>query len=376
MFKRWRPQGLIEKYKTQKWRKNMKNKRLMTILGLLAVLAIGGIVYSSLSGKTNVSKTGDDSQTVKVGVLQYVSHPSLDLIYKGIQDGLAEEGYKGDKIKIDFMNAEGDQSKVSTMSKQLVSNDNDVLIGIATPSAQGLAAATKDKPIVMGAITDPVGANLVKNLDKPGGNITGVSDRNPAKQQLDLIKKLTPDVKTIGALYSSSEDNSKAQVEEFKKLAEEAGYKVEEYSVPSTNEIASTMNVMTGKVDAIWIPIDNTIASAFATVVSSNKEAKKPIYPSATAMVEEGGLASVVVDQYDLGVATGKMAAKVLKGAKPADTAVDIFDTGKSVINTKNAKELGITVPEDVLKEAGQVIKQKEGSLLLDRLLFLDSLFL
>ena len=328
----------------------MKNKRLMTILGILAVLVIGGMAYSSFSSKSNSSNTGDESKTVKVGVLQYVSHPSLDLIYKGIQDGLAEEGYKGDKIKIDFMNAEGDQSKVSTMSKQLVSNDNDVLIGIATPSAQGLAAATKDKPIVMGAITDPVGANLVKNLEKPGGNITGVSDHNPAKQQLELIKKLTPNVKTIGALYSSSEDNSKAQVEE-------AGYKVEEYSVPSTNEIASTMNVMTGKVDAIWIPIDNTIASAFATVVSSNKEAKKSIYPSATAMVEEGGLASVVVDQYDLGVATGKMAAKVLKGAKPADTAVDIFDKGKSVINTKNAKELGITIPEDVLKEAGQVIK-------------------
>ena len=123
------------------------------------------------------------------------------------------------------------------MSKQLVANDNDVLIGIATPSAQGLAAATKDKPIVMGAVTDPVGANLVKNLDKPGSNITGVSDHNPAKQQLELIKKLTPDVKTIGVLYSSSEDNSKTQVEEFKKLAEEAGYTVEEYSVPSTNEI-------------------------------------------------------------------------------------------------------------------------------------------
>ena len=255
------------------------------------------------------------------------------------------------------MNAEGDQSKVATMSKQLVSNDNDVLIGIATPSAQGLAAATKDKPIVMGAITDPVGANLVKNLEKPGGNITGVSDHNPAKQQLELIKKLTPNVKTIGALYSSSEDNSKTQVEEFKKLAEEAGYKVEEYSVPSTNEIASTMNVMTGKVDAIWIPIDNTIASAFATVVSSNKDAKKPIYPSATAMVEEGGLASVVVDQHDLGVATGKMAAKILKGAKPEETPVEIFNKGKSVINKKNAKELGITVPEDALKEAGQVIE-------------------
>lgn len=334
----------------------MKNKRLLAVLAVLAVLVGGSLIYSSPNkdGKANPTT---DKKTVKVGVLQYVSHPSLDLIYKGIQEGLAEEGYKADDIEIDFMNAEGDQSKVATMSKQLVSNDNDVLIGIATPSAQGLAAATKDKPIVMGAITDPVGANLVKNLEKPGGNITGVSDHNPAKQQLELIKKLTPNVKTIGALYSSSEDNSKTQVEEFKKLAEEAGYKVEEYSVPSTNEIASTMNVMTGKVDAIWIPIDNTIASAFATVVSSNKDAKKPIYPSATAMVEEGGLASVVVDQHDLGVATGKMAAKILKGAKPEETPVEIFNQGKSVINKKNAKELGITLPDDVLKEAGQVIE-------------------
>ena len=334
----------------------MKNKRLLAVLAVLVVLVGGSLIYSSLN-KGGGSKSTTDKKTVKVGVLQYVSHPSLDLIYKGIKDGLAEEGYKADDIKIDFMNAEGDQSKVATMSKQLVSNDNDVLIGIATPSAQGLASATKNKPVVMGAITDPVGANLVKNLEKPGGNITGVSDRNPAKQQLELIKKLTPNVKTIGALYSSSEDNSKSQVEEFKKLAEEAGYKVEEYSVPSTNEIASTMNVMTGKVDAIWIPIDNTIASAFATVVSSNKDAKKPIYPSATAMVEEGGLASVVVDQHDLGVATGKMAAKILKGAKPEETPVEIFNKGKSVINKKNAKELGITVPEDALKEAGQVIE-------------------
>ena len=334
----------------------MKNKRLLAVLAVLVVLVGGSLIYSSLN-KGGGSKSTTDKKTVKVGVLQYVSHPSLDLIYKGIKDGLAEEGYKADDIKIDFMNAEGDQSKVATMSKQLVSNDNDVLIGIATPSAQGLASATKNKPVVMGAITDPVGANLVKNLEKPGGNITGVSDRNPAKQQLELIKKLTPNVKTIGALYSSSEDNSKSQVEEFKKLAEEAGYKVEEYSVPSTNEITSTMNVMTGKVDAIWIPIDNTIASAFATVVSSNKDAKKPIYPSATAMVEEGGLASVVVDQHDLGVATGKMAAKILKGAKPEETPVEIFNQGKSVINKKNAKELGITVPEDALKEAGQVIE-------------------
>ena len=331
----------------------MKNKRLIGIIAALAVLVAGSLIYSSM----NKPEAKNEKKVAKVGVLQFVSHPSLDLIYKGIQDGLAEEGYKDGQIKIDFMNSEGDQSKVATMSKQLVANGNDLVVGIATPAAQGLASATKDLPVIMAAITDPIGANLVKDLKKPGGNITGVSDHNPAQQQVELIKALTPNVKTIGALYSSSEDNSKTQVEEFKAYAEKAGLTVETFAVPSTNEIASTVNVMTSKVDAIWVPIDNTIASAFSTVVLSNQSAKKPIYPSATAMVEAGGLASVVVDQHDLGVATGKMIAQVLKGAKPADTPVNVFSTGKSVINKKLAQELGITIPESVLKEAGQVIE-------------------
>ncbi len=331
----------------------MKNKRLIGIIAVLAVLVAGSLIYSSM----NKPEAKNEKKVAKVGVLQFVSHPSLDLIYKGIQDGLAEEGYKDDQVKIDFMNSEGDQSKVATMSKQLVANGNDLVVGIATPAAQGLASATKDLPVIMAAITDPIGANLVKDLKKPGGNITGVSDHNPAQQQVELIKALTPNVKTIGALYSSSEDNSKTQVEEFKAFAEKAGLTVETFAVPSTNEIASTVNVMTSKVDAIWIPIDNTIASAFSTVVSSNQSAKKPIYPSATAMVEAGGLASVVVDQHDLGVATGKMIAQVLKGAKTAETPVNVFSTGKSVINKKLAQELGITIPESVLKEAGQVIE-------------------
>ena len=331
----------------------MKNKRLIGIIAALAVLVAGSLIYSSM----NKPEAKNEKKVAKVGVLQFVSHPSLDLIYKGIQDGLAEEGYKDDQLKIDFMNSEGDQSKVATMSKQLVANGNDLVVGIATPAAQGLASATKDLPVIMAAITDPIGANLVKDLKKPGGNITGVSDHNPAQQQVELIKALTPNVKTIGALYSSSEDNSKTQVEEFKAYAEKAGLTVETFAVPSTNEIASTVNVMTSKVDAIWVPIDNTIASAFSTVVSSNQSAKKPIYPSATAMVEAGGLASVVVDQHDLGVATGKMIAQVLKGAKTADTPVNVFSTGKSVINKKLAQELGITIPESVLKKAGQVIE-------------------
>lgn len=329
------------------------NKRTSYILAGLAALVVAGVAYSTLNKPSSASKS-----VTKIGVLQLVSHPSLDEIYKGVEDGLAQEGYKGDKVEIEFLNAEGDQSKIATMSQKLAKGDKDVLIGIATPAAQGLASATKETPIIMGAITDPLGAKLVESLEKPGANVTGVSDQNPAQQQVDLIKTLTPDVKTIGILYSSSEDNSKSQVEEFTKLAQEAGYTVRPVAVPSTNEIASAMTSLAPKVDAVWVPIDNTIASAFNTVVANNKEYKKPIYPSATAMVEAGGLGSVVIDQHDLGVETGKMAAKVLKGAKPADTAVNIFKTGKIVVNKKVAEELGIELPASLEKDGATIIEK------------------
>ncbi|WP_242236760.1 tryptophan ABC transporter substrate-binding protein [Streptococcus acidominimus] len=332
----------------------MKNKNLLlTILALIAVV-VGGIF---LNNKKEGQEAQTADETVKVGVLQFVTHEALDEIYRGIQDGLAEEGYKDAKIKIDFMNAEGDQGKIATMSKQLVANGNQVLVGIATPAAQGLANATSDLPVVMGAITDPVGAKLVESLEKPGANVTGVACPQPIGQQLDLIKKITPKAKAIGVLYSSNEDNSKLNVEKFTELAEKEGYTVLAYPVPSSNEIASTMAVMTSKVDAIWVPQDNTIASAFKTVVASNKEAKIPIFPSADTMVKEGGLASVVVSQYGLGVSTGKMTAKMLKGAKPAETPVDVVDQGAPIINKKVAAELGITIPEEVEKAAGEIVE-------------------
>lgn len=321
----------------------MKNKRLIGVLIGLALVIIAVLGYQSVTKKE--TKTTSDT-TVKVGVLQFVTHEALDEIYRGIKAGLEEEGYSGDKLKIDFLNAEGDQSKVQTMSQKLVANQNDVLIGIATPAAQGLASATKEIPIIMGAVTDPVGAKLVKSLDQPGGNVTGVSDKTPIKAQVDLIKELTPNVKTVGVIYSSSEDNSKSQVEEFKTLAEKAGLEVVVKSVPSTNEIKTTSEVLLSQVDAIWVPLDNTIASAFSTLVQVAKEAKKPIYPSVDTMVEEGGLASVVIDQYQLGVETGKMAAKVLKGEDVSTLPVNVFDEGTPVYNEEVAKELGITLPE------------------------------
>ncbi|HEM3518416.1 TPA: ABC transporter substrate-binding protein [Streptococcus suis] len=332
----------------------LKNKNLLATIIALTVMVVAALFMT----QKEQSSQSASSEKVKIGVLQFVTHDSLDEIYKGIKAGLEEGGYSTtDNLEIDFMNAEGDQSQVQTMSKKLVDNGNELLIGIATPAAQGLANATTELPIIMGAVTDPVGANLVTDLKNPGGNITGVSDQTPVADAVSLIKEITPDAKTIGVLYSSNEDNSKIQVAEFKTAAEEAGYTVLEYAVASSNEIAATVEVASSKADVLFTPVDNTIASAFSTVVSVANKTKTPIFTSVEDMVEGGGIASVTLSQYDLGVATGKMAAKILDGANPADTPVQIFNEGTVVVNQKVAKELGITLSDDVISKASKVIE-------------------
>ncbi|HFI0332330.1 MULTISPECIES: tryptophan ABC transporter substrate-binding protein [Streptococcus] len=332
----------------------MKNKNLLATIIALTVMVVVALFLTQKEQNNSTNST----EKVKIGVLQFVTHDSLDEIYKGIKAGLEEGGYTTtENLSIDFMNAEGDQSQVQTMSKKLVDNGNELLIGIATPAAQGLANATTELPIIMGAVTDPVGANLVTDLKNPGGNITGVSDQTPVADTVSLIKEITPDAKTIGVLYSSNEDNSKIQVAEFKAAAEEAGYTVLEYAVASSNELASTVEVASSKVDALFTPVDNTVASAFSTVVSVANKSKTPIFTSVEDMVEGGGIASVTLSQYDLGVATGKMTAKILDGANPADTPVQIFNEGTVVVNQKVAKELGITLSDDVINQASKVIE-------------------
>ncbi|HEL1930414.1 TPA: ABC transporter substrate-binding protein [Streptococcus suis] len=332
----------------------LKNKNLLATIVALTVMVVAALFMT----QKEQSNSSTSTEKVKIGVLQFVTHDSLDEIYKGIKAGLEEGGYTTtDNLEIDFMNAEGDQSQVQTMSKKLVDNGNELLIGIATPAAQGLANATTELPIIMGAVTDPVGANLVTDLKNPGGNITGVSDQTPVADAVSLIKEITPDAKTIGVLYSSNEDNSKIQVAEFKAAAEEAGYTVLEYAVASSNEIAATVEVASSKADVLFTPVDNTVASAFSTVVSVANKTKTPIFTSVEDMVEGGGIASVTLSQYDLGVATGKMAAKILDGANPADTPVQIFNEGTVVVNQKVAKEIGITLSDDVISKASKVIE-------------------
>lgn len=334
----------------------MKKNRLFIVVGIIVVVLVGYLIFQSTS-KDPDSQTADSSSSTKtatIGVLQLVSHPALDEIYRGVQDGLKENGYEdGENATIIFQNGQGDQSKLKTMSEKLVQDKSDVLIGIATPAAQSLANETTEIPIVLGAVTDPVSAGLVPNEEKPGGNITGVSDKSPVDAQIDLAMQLLPDAQTMGVIYSSAEDNSKYQMEEAKKEAESKGLAVKTYAVPSTNEIAQTVQVMAGEVDFIYIPTDNTIASAMQTVVNEANKTNTPIIPSVDTMVSEGGLATVGINQYELGVQTGKMAAEILSGkSDPATTPIYTFKTGDIIINEKQAEKLGVTLPADVLAEA------------------------
>ena len=334
----------------------MKNKALIGTLAVLALLVVGVLFVS----QRQESSSSSENQVVKIGILQFVTHDALDEIERGIEDGLAEAGYEGSNVELTVLNAEADQSKIQTMSKKLVDDGNDVVIGIATPAAQGLASATSDIPVIMGAISDPVGAKLVKNLEEPEGNVTGVSNHVPHAQTVELIQTITPDAKTIGVLFASSEDNSVSQVKEFTQYAEEAGLTVVEYAVPSTNEITTTMSVMTGKVDAIFVPQDNTIASAFPTVVTAANAAKIPVYSSVDTMVKQGSIASVAQSQYDLGLETAKIAVKILAGKKVSEVPVKVVDTGVPTVNLKAAKELGITIPDSLLEEADIAVEADE----------------
>ena len=325
---------------------------------VVIIVALGYYFINNKKGElTQENSQITNEKIINVGVLQLLSHPALDAIYKGIDEELANQGYKnGENIKINLLNAQGEQSNLALMSEKLVSEKNDILVAITTPAALSLANVTKDIPIVMAGITYPVEAGLIASEEKPGNNITGVSDRTPIKQQLELMKEILPNLKNIGLLYTSSEDNSVKQIEEAKKYAAELGLEVKLAAISNTNDIQQVTESLASEVQAIFVPIDNTIASAMATVVKVTDKFKVPVFPSADTMVADGGVLGLGVDQYQIGVQTAKVIVEILNGKNPADTPVVLANEGVIYLNEAKAKELGIEIPASI-KEKSQIIK-------------------
>ena len=333
----------------------LSKKMKKIALGLTAVLAAGMIAGC---GGGDKPAANDSKKQAKVGIIQLVEHNALDAANKGFVEGLKKRGYvEGKNISFDRQNAQADQSNLQNISQRFVNNKVDLIYAIATPAAQTAANVTNSIPIVGSAITDYVGAKLVSSNEKPGRNVTGTSDMNPIKEQIDLLIKLCPNAKTIGSIYCSSEVNSEIQIKAMKAYAESKGLKVETATISTVNDIHQAAQSLIGKVDAFYEPTDNVISSAMPTLASITNEAKKPIIVGEPNQVQNGGLATYGIDYFKLGIQSGDMAADILDGkAKPADMPIQTAKELKVTINQKNADALGIKIPEEILKGA-DVIK-------------------
>ncbi|MCT4395991.1 tryptophan ABC transporter substrate-binding protein [Periweissella beninensis] len=331
-------------------------KRLYSVIFIIFAL-LGIALFNDMHSTTQAKKIPT------VGILQFMTHPALNAINKGIMDELKANGYvNGKNIKIDFQNAQGDQSNLKTMATKFDNENATVSVGIATPAAQALVNTMPTKKVLFAASTNPVGAQLVKSLTHPGKYVTGVSDQAPLKVQLKLIKKMVPTLKTLGIIYTSSDDSATTEAKKMQKLATDNGIKVKVYTIAQTNDLAQIAQTMVNNhnVDAVFVPTDNTIASAMPVLVQATNQAKVPVFPTVDTMVKQGGVAAESINQYAIGRKTGKMLIRILKGQKISDTPVEFMKNGQLVINTKQTKKLGINVANNLLTQAnkqGGIIK-------------------
>ncbi|MGM0437045.1 MAG: ABC transporter substrate-binding protein [Bacillota bacterium] len=319
------------------------------------VLLVIGIVLMGL-----VLLTGNTSaeEVFEVGISQLVEHPALDGAREGFIKGLEESGFvEGDNIEFKIENAQGDFSTAQSIAKKFKNDGADLVLAIATPSAQAAANVIEEIPLLITAVTDPVSAGLVDSMEKPGGNITGTTDMNPVRDQFELIKDFLPDVKTVGILYNSGEANSKVQVDIAKEVAEDMGIEIKEGTATNSSEVQLAASSLIDKVDAIYLPTDNVMASAISAILKVTNEKGVPVFGSESGMVESGAVATKGINYFELGRKTGQMAAEVLDGKDPGEMDIEGSDNLDITINKNACEKLGLKIPSELLNEATKVIE-------------------
>lgn len=311
------------------------------------------IATAVLAGAALLSSQSVMAKTAKVAVSQIVEHPALDATRQGLLDGLKAKGYEeGKNLEFDYKTAQGNPAIAVQIARQFVGENPDVLVGIATPTAQALVSATKTIPIVFTAVTDPVGAKLVKQLEQPGKNVTGLSDLSPVEQHVELIKEILPNVKSIGVVYNPGEANAVSLMELLKLSAAKHGIKLVEATALKSADVQSATQAIAEKSDVIYALIDNTVASAIEGMIVAANQAKTPVFGAATSYVERGAIASLGFDYYQIGVQTADYVAAILEGKEPGSLDVQVAKGSDLVINKTVAEQLGITIPEAVLARA------------------------
>lgn len=314
---------------------------------------LAGVIMAAAATLTQA----DDHQTV-VAITQIVEHPALDAVYQGVKDELAEQGYtEGENLKVMHESAQGNQAIASQIARKFVGEQPDVIVAIATPSAQTVAAAARNIPVVFSAVTDPVAARLVQSWEEPGANITGVSDMLPIDKHLDMLLRVMPDARRIGTVYNPGEANAVALVEMIEERLEERGLELVRGAATKTSEVLGAARSLVGKVDAIYLTTDNTVISAAEAVISVGERADIPVFAADTATVERGAVAALGFDYYRHGRQTGKMVTRILDGADTATMPVETMEELDLFVNPGAAERMGITLTDDLIQEAKKVVK-------------------
>ena len=291
-----------------------------------------------------------------VAITAIVEHPALDAVRKGVIEELAAEGYKeGENLKIDFQSAQGNTATAGQIAKKFAGDNPDVIVAIATPSAQSMVAATKTIPVVFAAVTDPVAAKLVPSWEASKTNVTGLSDELPLQPQIDLMKKIVPNLKSVGYVYSPGEVNSTIVLDQLKAALDKDGITVAAAPAQRTTDVPTAARSLKGKADLIYTSLDNNVVSAYESLYKVAVENKLPLVASDTGSVERGAVAALGINYHDMGVATGKMVVRILKGEKAGDIAPQRMEKLDLYVSKKNAAEQGITLSDAVLKEAKEV---------------------
>ena len=335
---------------------NMKKVLSTVVLGAfsLSLVACGGG-----GQKAQPAQQQAEEKVYKIGIAQLVTHGALDESNRGIVDGLAAEGFvDGKNIVINQQNAQGEQANLQTIAQQFLSEEEDLIFAIATPTAQVMAAATDTTPIVGTAITSFSNAKLVESDAHPGTNVTGTHDMTPIAEQMDLLLQILPDAKVVGTVYTSSEVNSQVQVDLMKTAAAERGLEVVETTISTVNDIQQATQSIVGKVDAIWLPTDNNIASAMPQLVGVCEDANKLVVCGEESMVKAGGCITYGINFYSIGYDAGLMAAQILRGeAVPADMPIGDpkAEDLKLVANKAALERIGVQLPAELAERVAYV---------------------
>lgn len=311
--------------------------------GIALVLFLAVVLFSACGDEGGGTGAERADGEFEVGIIKLMEHPALDAAHEGFVAALEAEGIN---VNYDYHNAQGDTATLGTIAQRFVSSDVDLVLAIATPSAQAIANATETIPIVGTAITSFEAAGLVESNDAPGFNVTGTSDMNPVAEQIDLMLEFMPEIQTIGILYSSAEPNSVVQAGMAREAAEALGLSVESGTVAATADIQQVATSVANRVDAIYIPTDNTHAGAMSLIGQISMETGTPVFAGEGNMVMGGGIATVGIDYFDLGFQAGIMAAQILRGeAEPGAMPIQFAQSFDYTVNGFMLEQMGLIVP-------------------------------